>query len=162
MSLIMWGLGWPSPTNSVRKSLLGVCLSLGLVANLAIAESDRKPPQLEPGPPGPAGPAGPPGMNAPTRSSWDAGVGADLRVWDSQHMTGTLSYKRDFVRPANSFYGVVGLRLGESHQDRQIESLKRKLGEITQLLVEQQKVTTGMQATTVGPEPIKAVIRGKD
>jgi hypothetical protein len=105
--------------------------------------------------PGPQGPAGADGVNGKDGNDssvpkWQAGIGAGVRVWDSKHTSGNFLYLHDFVRPQNAVYGIVGLKLGKSSEDREIDKLRADLAALK-----------ASQKASPTPEPKqKVTIRG--
>lgn len=108
--------------------------------------------QYPPAQPGPQGPPGEDGRDAGERNPVNLGV--DVRVYDAKEWSLHTGYQHDLKSGGNGIYGMVGLKIGQSHEEREIDRLRE---EIKALKARQEEIPPAPKE-----KPIRGVIRGKD
>jgi hypothetical protein len=101
--------------------------------------------------PGPQGPPGEDGRDAGERNP--VNIGADVRVYDSQYWSLHTGFAHDVKSGGNAIFGMVGLKVGKSYEEREIERLKEQ---INSLMAKEKEPSPPKE------KPIRGVIRGQN
>jgi hypothetical protein len=126
-----------------------------LISGSAYAGKPTAPPLR--GDVGPAGAVGANGSDAAV-SKFEAGLGAGVRLFDTRLFSGGLLYQHGFIRPSNSIFGMVGLKLGSSYEERELDKLREQISSY----IARQGLVEGKEARVVDREkPVRAVIKAR-